>query len=151
MSFLNVEIGTVIPIKGGIIGDVLVQGKEQYLHSKFDSSNKKTLFLIFLICIFRFWVKGADKHYHHNMQPGENTLETLLARRLMNVYSSLKQASGVSVHDDGARKVVDEYLKDYVKFMTTKDSHNDVFVATSHRMFFDNWVGVITSFTNYKI
>ena len=42
--------------KGSIIGDVLVKGKKKY------------------------WGKGASFHYHHGMEAGDNTLDTLVAR-----------------------------------------------------------------------
>lgn len=33
-----------------------------------------------------------------------------------------------------------DFLSAYVTFMTTKDSHNDTYAGTCHRMFFENWV-----------
>lgn len=35
---------------------------------------------------------------------------------------------------------LDNFLNNYIKFMTTPDSHNDVYAATAHRMFFANFV-----------
>jgi len=115
--------------KGSIIGDVLVKGKKKY------------------------WERGANFHYHHGMQAGDNTLDTLVARLMMNFissqyknlgnrsfsnkfYSSLshsKQSAAVNEFTTG-------FLSAYVNFMIEKDSHNDTYVATAHRMFFSNWV-----------
>ena len=33
----------------------------------------------------------------------------------------------------------DTFLDDYIQYMTTPDSHNDVYAATAHRMFFANY------------
>lgn len=33
----------------------------------------------------------------------------------------------------------DAFREQYIKFMTTPGSHNDVYASTSHRMFFANW------------
>ena len=33
-----------------------------------------------------------------------------------------------------------EFVSDYIKFMTTPDSHNDTYAGTCHRMFFSNLV-----------
>ena len=90
--------------KGSIIGDVICHGKKQ------------------------FWEKGGNFHYHHGMQAGDNTLDTLVANQL--IKNLIKEKS----------LKVDSFLKDYISFMTTPDSHNDVYAATAHRMFFQNWV-----------
>jgi len=114
--------------KGDIIGDVLVKGKKKY------------------------WERGGSYHYHHGMNAGDNTLDTLVARLMMNkisdqyknlgnrsfsnkFYSESHSEQSVVVND-----FTSDFLKAYVEFMTTKDSHNDTYVATAHRMFFANWV-----------
>eukprot|EP00391_Amoebophrya_sp_Ameob2_P007720 CAMPEP_0178994944 /NCGR_PEP_ID=MMETSP0795-20121207/7569_1 /TAXON_ID=88552 /ORGANISM="Amoebophrya sp., Strain Ameob2" /LENGTH=409 /DNA_ID=CAMNT_0020687229 /DNA_START=230 /DNA_END=1459 /DNA_ORIENTATION=+ len=106
---------------GDIIGEVILHGKKQ------------------------FWQRGGSYHYHHGMQPGENTLDTLLARLLLNVFAAEDVAGAVirsnALQSADARKLlIDTYLKEYVEFMTTPDSHNDVYAATAHRMFFANYI-----------
>lgn len=44
------------------------------------------------------------------------------------------------MNDGQVESVIDTFLRDYVKFMITPDSHNDVYAATAHRMFFANYV-----------
>lgn len=75
-----------------------------------------------------FWKPGADYHYHQGMAAGDNTLEALLARRLINVTGSRE---GIW---DG-----DALIQDYISFMTTPKTHNDTYCGTSHRMFFANY------------
>jgi ADP-ribosyl-[dinitrogen reductase] hydrolase len=45
--------------KGSIVGDVILHGKKKY------------------------WVKGGNYHYHHGMKAGDNTLDNLIANKLM--------------------------------------------------------------------
>lgn len=80
----------------------------------------------------KYWEAGTNYHYHHLLKAGESTLEVSLMRRAMVVLTSTM----------GIYKP-DELLADYVKFMTTKDSHNDTYCGMSHRVFFANWkVGI---------
>lgn len=105
--------------KGNIIGDVLVKGKKD------------------------LWTRGGDYHYHHGYHPGENTLDTLIARLLMK--SILLDSKGGAV--DGPK-----FLERYIAYMEAgpadraadpfaENSHHDVYVATAHRMFFANYSG----------
>merc|ERR1711907_652786 len=63
----------------------------------------------------------------HGMKPGENTLEGVLARRVINI-------TGRSGGFD--RQTI---LEDYINFMTTPHTHNDTYCGTCHRMFFANY------------
>lgn len=71
----------------------------------------------------RYWGQRGV-HYHRNLKAGENTLNLQLALRLARVL----QASGD--YDP------DAYLTDYIRFMTTRGSHNDTYIEECHRHFF---------------
>jgi ADP-ribosyl-[dinitrogen reductase] hydrolase len=75
-----------------------------------------------------FWKRGGNFHYHHGMRAGENTLDALVTRLLTNSITKSKKVN------------VEDFLADYIKFMTTPGSHNDTYANTCHRMFFKNWV-----------
>ena len=75
-----------------------------------------------------FWKKGGNCHYHHGMKAGENTLDALVTKVLTK--SMIKQGE-VDPRD---------CIESYIKFMTTKGSHNDTYAGTCHRMFFKNLV-----------
>lgn len=90
--------------KGDIVGTVILHGKKE------------------------FWLKGGDYHYHHGMQPGENTLDALITRVL--TQSMLKTTALDS----------SDFRNAYITFMTTPGSHNDTYAGTCHRMFFKNLV-----------
>lgn len=77
----------------------------------------------------QYWKKGGAYHYHHGMGAGDNTLEAQLARVLLR---DLAKRPGAAF-DAGS------FRDDYIAFMTTPDSHNDVYASTCHRMFFANW------------
>eukprot|EP00292_Cryptomonas_paramecium_P011626 CAMPEP_0113707870 /NCGR_PEP_ID=MMETSP0038_2-20120614/28649_1 /TAXON_ID=2898 /ORGANISM="Cryptomonas paramecium" /LENGTH=320 /DNA_ID=CAMNT_0000633479 /DNA_START=90 /DNA_END=1048 /DNA_ORIENTATION=- /assembly_acc=CAM_ASM_000170 len=76
----------------------------------------------------QYWDRGANWFYHRGMSAGENTLEGTITRMILR---SMLEHHGYD-HD--------AILADYVKLMTTPDSHNDTYAATAHRMFFANWV-----------
>ncbi|CAD7922805.1 unnamed protein product [Amoebophrya sp. A120] len=99
--------------QGSIIGDVILHGKKKY------------------------WTRGGSYHYHHGMEAGDNTLDTILARLLVKTMADNKE---LITQEQRPTKLVDAYLELYVKFMTTPDSHKDVYAATAHRMFFANWI-----------
>jgi len=101
--------------KDSIIGDIILHGKRD------------------------FWLRGGQYHYHHGMKPGENTLDTTLCRLLMNTITN---NGGVSSDNSGTTTLVNKYLTEYARFMTTPDSHNDVYAASAHRMFFANYVKI---------
>lgn len=126
-----------------IIGDVILHGKK------------------------KFWLRGGSYHYHHGMKAGENTLDTLVARVMLRTLLGLQQ-SGLEQSSNG-RDIVNLYytgdelvtskkskvgintftenfLDDYIEYMTTPDSHNDVYAATAHRMFFANYVDKVDKF-----
>jgi ADP-ribosyl-[dinitrogen reductase] hydrolase len=79
-------------------------------------------------------LKGKEKywgskpyHYHYGMKPGQNTLNSLCLRLL------IRSINACGKYDP------DHFLKEYVEFMTKKDSHNDVYAESFHRDFFRNW------------
>jgi len=63
------------------------------------------------------------------MSAGNNTLDTIICQLLIN---SITENSGVFSSP--------LFLENYVKFMTTPDTHNDVYAASAHRMFFANYI-----------
>jgi ADP-ribosyl-[dinitrogen reductase] hydrolase len=73
------------------------------------------------------WSPHEQIHYHATLAKGENTLEVQLARVLMR---SMVATAGIFSKD--------HFLKAYVTFMTTPDSHHDTYASTCHRMFFAN-------------
>ena len=75
----------------------------------------------------KYWARGKNYHYHHGMKAGENTLDTLVTRVLYRNMNTNKKFEAKS------------FVEDYVKFMTTPDSHNDVYANTSIRIFFKNF------------
>ena len=77
----------------------------------------------------QFWLKGGNYHYHQSLQAGENTLEAQLTRLLVRTLT-----------EKGDSFSPDDFLHEYVKFMTTPGSHNDTYASTCHRMFFANYV-----------
>ena len=79
----------------------------------------------------KYWMKGGSYHYHHGMAAGDNTLEAQLASLLLRGLAT----------NPGAAFDADAFRGEYVGFMTTPGSHNDVYAATAHRMFFANWAG----------
>jgi len=123
--------------KDSIIGELILHGKK------------------------KFWLRGESYHYHHGMVAGENTLDTLIARLLLKTLLSIetgKQSDNNAYSRDltaqyGERNntkksktthvdinlFTETFLNDYIKFMTTPDTHNDVYAATAHRMFFANY------------
>merc|ERR1719223_909585 len=72
------------------------------------------------------------------MSPGEDTLDALVGSILMTECAPRgKGGKGTResplVVDDAA------YLDKYIHFFTTPGTHNDVYAATAHRMFFGNF------------
>jgi len=66
-------------------------------------------------------------HYHQFLQKGENTLNVKICRLLVE---SLNHVGGYDAED---------FLKRYIAFMTTPDSHRDTYVEEYHRHFFSNY------------
>merc|ERR1712054_82334 len=75
----------------------------------------------------QYWTRGGEYHYHHTLEAGENTLEAQLMRVMMR-----------SITANGGSFNKENFVDDYVKFMTTPGSHNDTYASTAHRMFFSN-------------
>ena len=74
----------------------------------------------------RYWgQKGI--HYHQFLVAGENTLNVKISQLLI---ASLNQNSG---YDS------DDFLKRYIKFMTTPGNHQDTYIEECHRNFFANY------------
>jgi len=70
-------------------------------------------------------------HYHQFLDAGENTLNVRLCRLLVD---SLIQKRGYDA---------DDYLRQYIRFMTTPDSHRDTYIEECHRYFFANYASGI--------
>lgn len=69
----------------------------------------------------------ANRHYHQGMSAGDNTLNLLCARVLMRSLNAV----GHYDHQD--------FLKEYIGFMTEPDRHNDTYAESFHRDFFANY------------
>jgi len=74
----------------------------------------------------QFWGKKGI-HYHQFLKAGENTLNLRLCTLLIE---SLNAGGGYDAED---------YLKRYIRFMSTPGSHNDTYVEEYHRHFFTNY------------
>ena len=86
-----------------IVGDVILKGRQ------------------------KFWGK-SNRHYHHGMQAGENTLNAHCARVLLRTLV----ASGGCYEKD-------RFLSDYIEFMTADTPrHPDTYAESYHRGFFAN-------------
>ena len=70
----------------------------------------------------------SNRHYHHGLRSGDNTLNLLCVRVLLR-----------SMNKAGRYKSA-EFLRDYIAFMTTPGSHNDTYAESYHRQFFANYV-----------
>ncbi|MGD8291579.1 MAG: ADP-ribosylglycohydrolase family protein [Desulfobacterales bacterium] len=66
-------------------------------------------------------------HYHQFLKAGENTLNVKISRLLIE---SLNRNGG---YDS------DDFLKRYIDYMTTPDSHRDTYIEECHRNFFANF------------
>jgi len=75
----------------------------------------------------KFWQRGKSFHYHHGMKAGENTLDTQITRVLYRNLIKNKQFSQA------------DFLQDFIKFMTTPNTHNDIYASSAIRIFFKNW------------
>lgn len=72
----------------------------------------------------------ANRHYHHGMQAGDNTLNAHCARVLMR-----------SIIASGGRYSRDHFLESYIEFMTADPPrHRDTYAESYHRGFFANLV-----------
>ena len=72
------------------------------------------------------WEK-PNRHYHHGLQNGDNTLNLLCVRVLLRSMNKL------------GRYDSEGFLREYVRFMTTPDSHRDSYAESYHRGFFANY------------
>lgn len=75
----------------------------------------------------KFWQRGKSFHYHHGMLAGENTLDTQITRVLYRNLVKNKQF------------LQSDFLQDFIKFMTTPDTHSDIYASSAIRIFFKNW------------
>jgi len=80
----------------------------------------------------KYWSRSESIHYHQGMAAGDNTLEALLMRRVVAVMAKEK-----------GEFVPSAIRQDYIKFMTTPDTHNETYCSTCHRMFFAKWAAGI--------
>jgi ADP-ribosylglycohydrolase len=78
----------------------------------------------------RYWGRQGI-HYHQFLKAGENTLNVKICRLLID---SLNQNRAYDAND---------FLKRYIAFMTTPNSHRDTYVEECHRNFFTNFAAGI--------
>lgn len=76
----------------------------------------------------KYWRRGASYHYHVTLNKGDNTLEARLMRRVVDVLGKTRKVDFQALQSE------------YVRFMTTPNSHNDCYASTAHRMFFKNYI-----------
>ncbi len=74
----------------------------------------------------------ANRHYHQGMQAGDNTLNLLCARLLLRSLNT-------NGHYDST-----DFLREYIRFMTEPDQHNDTYAESYHRDFFANYVSGVS-------
>ena len=63
-----------------------------------------------------------NRHYHYGLQSGENTLNLLCVRVLLRTMSE------TGCYDSG------DFLRAYIAFMTTPDSHQDTYAESYHHV-----------------
>ena len=68
---------------------------------------------------------------------GENTLEAQLTRLLTRHLTHKEEGKE---EEEGPSFASSAFLKEYISFMTTPNSHRDTYASTCHRMFFANYV-----------
>ncbi|CAB1076763.1 hypothetical protein D1AOALGA4SA_4560 [Olavius algarvensis Delta 1 endosymbiont] len=74
----------------------------------------------------RYWGQRGI-HYHQFLKAGENTLNVKICRLLIR-----------SINETGNYDA-DDFLRRYITFMTSPDSHRDTYVEEYHRNFFANY------------
>jgi ADP-ribosyl-[dinitrogen reductase] hydrolase len=68
-----------------------------------------------------------NRHYHYGLRSGDNTLNLLCVRVLLRTMNATGR------YDSG------DFLRAYIAFMTTPDSHHDTYAESYHRDFFANY------------
>ena len=84
----------------------------------------------------QYWLNGKVYGYHASLNAGDNTLECEIIKNVVIlhlIYDYNIIFKGEFVFDS------DKYIKRYVKYMTTKNSHHDTYVYNSHRVFFKKY------------
>lgn len=74
----------------------------------------------------QYWGQSGI-HYHQFLQAGENTLNVKICRLLIE-----------SINRTGTYDV-DDFLENYIAYMTTPGNHQDTYVEECHRQFFANY------------
>ena len=75
-----------------------------------------------------YWSQpGTHYHYHQFLKAGENTLNLQICRELVD-----------SINENG-RYDADDFLRRYIRFMTTPGNHRDTYIEEYHRHFFRNY------------
>jgi len=68
-----------------------------------------------------------NQHYHEGLQSGDNTLNLLCVRVLLRSMNRIGGYDSIN------------FLREYIAFMTTPDSHRDTYAESYHRAFFANY------------
>jgi len=74
----------------------------------------------------QLWAQ-PNRHYHYGLRAGDNTLNLLCVQVLLRTMNSTGR------YDSG------DFLREYIAFMTTPNSHNDTYAESYHRDFFANY------------
>ena len=65
---------------------------------------------IILLGKTNFWLRGGSYHYHHGMKAGENTLDTLIARLMLQTLLSMENKSSTGDDDQPfTRNITSKY------------------------------------------
>ncbi|MDR2982580.1 MAG: ADP-ribosylglycohydrolase family protein [Puniceicoccales bacterium] len=72
--------------------------------------------------------KKPGTHYHHGLNPGDNSLPFLIAQEL----------AGSICDKDGQYDEVD-FIDRYLHLMLSPDGHRDTYIPSAHRKFFSNY------------
>uniref|UniRef100_A0A0L8GEA0 ADP-ribosylglycohydrolase n=1 Tax=Octopus bimaculoides TaxID=37653 RepID=A0A0L8GEA0_OCTBM len=105
-----------------------------------SSSNNQTKAIIGQVILhdkLKFWTSGDPYFYHQGMEPGDNTLNMLVA---LKILQTMQETDPWALKSD--QEVMASVLESYVHFMTTPDTHNDTYAESFHRLFFKDWNAV---------
>mmetsp|Transcript_13957 Transcript_13957/g.16092 ORF Transcript_13957/g.16092 Transcript_13957/m.16092 type:complete len:422 (-) Transcript_13957:176-1441(-) len=79
----------------------------------------------------QYWNQDPPMHVHALLDAGENTLDAQLLK--LQLKTMIDARERVTVYDR------ESFLEEYVRFMTTEGSHDDLYAESFHRHFFVNY------------
>ncbi|GAB1605384.1 uncharacterized protein LOC115222273 [Argonauta hians] len=102
--------------------------------SSSNSCNQAIIGEVILHDKLKFWTSGDPYFYHQGMNPGDNTLNSLVA---FNMLQTMQEMDPLGLKPD--QEVMASVLEAYVRMMTTPNTHNDTYAESFHRWFFKDW------------